>query len=72
MLETWLEIDISATWRKLIEVIDSPAVLAACNASTIIQVVMPTETNAGIYFANIHRYIVSLTQDSCIKNLFAK
>ena len=26
MLETWLEIDTSATWRKLIEALDSPAV----------------------------------------------
>jgi len=53
MLETWLEIDIGVSWRTLIEVIDSPAVMAACNASTIVQVVMPTETNAGNYCASI-------------------
>ena len=52
MLDTWLEIDISATWRKLIEAIDSPAVMAACNASALVHL----ETNAGNCFANIHRY----------------
>lgn len=32
MLESWLEMDTSATWRKLIQIIDSPAVVGA-NAS---------------------------------------
>ena len=50
MLDTLLEIDTSVTWRTLVEAIDSPAVVAACNSSTIVQEVMPTESNAGNYW----------------------
>jgi len=33
MLETWLEIDTNATWRKLIEALDSPAVHVVATAA---------------------------------------
>ena len=47
MLDTWIEIDTSVTWRTLVEAIDSPAVVTACNTSTIVQLVIPTESDAG-------------------------
>jgi len=35
MLKRWLEIDTSATWRKIIQAIDSPAIGAAPAAAVI-------------------------------------
>ena len=38
LLETWLERDTNATWKKLIEVIDSPAVTTSIAANTTVAV----------------------------------
>ena len=52
MLEIWLEIDTSASWKKLIQVIDSPAVMAAgvfssTTATNIVHLVIPIAADAG-------------------------
>ena len=36
MLEIWLETDINATWRKMVEALDSPAVVAAATTSSTV------------------------------------
>ena len=38
LLDKWLERDTNATWKKLIEVIDSPAVAASIAANTTVAV----------------------------------
>jgi len=47
MLRTWLEIDTSATWRKLTQAIDSPGVMAipVAATTTMIHPVVSTEGN---------------------------
>ena len=48
MLKTWLEIDTSATWRKLTQVIDSPGVMAIpVAASATATMIPPTKDDAG-------------------------
>ena len=42
MLETWLEIDISATWRKLVEALESPAVQVIATATITTTTLHPT------------------------------
>ena len=58
MLKTWLETDTSATWRKLIQVIDSPGVMA-----------VPPPTVTGTFTAMIHPVPSAETNagNSCIK-----
>ena len=49
MLEVWLEIDTSASWRKIVQVIESPAVMAASayTGATATNVLHPAVADAG-------------------------
>ena len=48
LLEKWLERDTNASWKKIIQVIDSPAVTALGTANTT-TAVLPTQDLSGNY-----------------------
>jgi len=70
MLKTWLEIDTSATWRKLTQVIDSPGVMtipvAATATTTIIHPVVSTKDDAGNEHTHAHTHTHTHQKSHCM------